>query len=246
MAFSWTADRIRWYLDASRCGDFHQKLADVIEPHLLPGDRLCDLGCGLGQLDLRLAPMVSHITCVDIDESVLVHLERQARETGAANLAARCCDVAELDGRFDVVLMTFFGHPPRLMFDCMRRASRKLIRVVHAHAGGAGRKRETVRDIAAALEEAGCVYQLTEGRFEFGQPLRSLEEARAFVLCNSPGLLPRQVDGYLRQRLEETGRADFPLYLPGEKALGIFVIDVPDEAPANRQSATARRSAGGN
>lgn len=123
MAFEWSEKRIQWYLDASRYGDFHRRLADVIAPYLLPEDRLCDLGCGLGRLALQLAPRVGHITCVDINERVIESLGQEAARTAVPNLSTRCCDACAVEEAFDLVLMTFFGHPPQLMFDCMGLAT---------------------------------------------------------------------------------------------------------------------------
>jgi len=69
MLFGWDEQTIRWFLDASAYTDFHQTLARKITPYLDPGDTLCDLGCGLGRLDLELAPHVMCLTAVDIDET---------------------------------------------------------------------------------------------------------------------------------------------------------------------------------
>lgn len=231
MAFTWTEERIAWYLDAGRYGDYHQRLADKIAPYLRGGDSVCDLGCGLGLLDVRLAPLVAHIDCVDTDRAVLGHLRQKAAQLGIDNLSAVCADAETLGAGYDVALMVFFGHPPQLMFDCMRLASRLLIRVANLHPDGAAlqpsgqsRQRETAQDIALALDAAGCSYELRRETFEFGQPLRSVEDARAFVRCNSPDITHRALEVFLDESLLQTGRTDFPLYLPGKKELGIFII----------------------
>lgn len=109
MAFVWTEQRIDWYLSASRYGDFHRQLADRISPYLLPRDRLCDLGCGLGRLDLALAPAVGHITCVDTDAAVLSCLRRDATASGITNLSVLHGDVREVRTVFDVAIMAFLA-----------------------------------------------------------------------------------------------------------------------------------------
>lgn len=232
MAFVWTKQRIDWYLDASRYGGFHQRLADTIRPYLLPQDRLCDLGCGLGRLDLVLAPAVRHITCVDTDETVLASLRQEAKANGIANLSALCADVRDMRDVFDVAIMAFFGHPPGMMMDCLRLTSRALIRIANVHANGASlqpgghsKKRETARDIAALLDGAGRKYRLLLDTFEFGQPLRSQEDAADFLRCNTPAIPEEELRAFLAETLVATGRADFPFYLPGKKELGIFIID---------------------
>ena len=232
MAFIWTKQRIDWYLDASRYGDFHQRLADTIRPYLLPQDRLCDMGCGLGGLDLALTPMVNHITCVDTDEAVLANLRQNAAEAGIANLTTICGDARDIREVFDVVFMVFFGPPPQMMLDCLKLASRSLIRVANAKPEGAAlqpnghsKKRETVPDIAALLDRTGHTYRLLRSTFEFGQPLRSEADAAAFIRCNSPTIADGELQAFLADNLVSTGRCDFPFYLPGRKELGIFIIN---------------------
>ncbi len=232
MTFIWTEQRIAWYLAASRYGNFHRQLAAAIRPYLLATDRLCDLGCGLGRLDLELAPAVAHITCVDLDEAVLASLRQEAAMAGIGNLTFIRSDVRDIRGMFDVALMAFFGHPPQMMQDCLKLASRLLIRVANARSGGSplkpggySGKRETTEDIAALLDQAGRSYQLIRETFEFGQPLVSQAEAAAFLRYNSPAITEPELRAFLAESLVATGRADFPYYLPGSKELGIFIID---------------------
>ena len=231
MAFAWTKKRIEWYLDASRYGDFYGQLAKKITPCLFESDTVCDLGCGLGRLDLQLASVVSHITCVDIDATVLNMLEEDARMQGVGNLCVQCCDVQSMQKKFDVVLMTFFGYPPSLMLDCMTHAKRLTIRVVHAEANvstpGAKKwkkNRETISDIAAVLENEGYQYQLLRDSFEFGQPLHSESEGRDFIRCNNPEIPEDKLSVFLETNLVTTESTEFPLYLPAKKELGIFLI----------------------
>ena len=96
MAFTWTQERIRWYLDASERTDFHARLADYIRPYVRPEDHLCDLGCGLGRVSLALAKDVAKVTCVDTDPQVLTVVERDAARLGIENLVTCACGAAEL------------------------------------------------------------------------------------------------------------------------------------------------------
>lgn len=232
MAFEWTEKRMQWYLDASRYSNFHRRMADIVRPHLGTGDCLCDFGCGLGQLDLLLAPFVRHITCVDIDAAVLARLYRQAAAAGISNIKTLCANAQTTHGMFDVGIMAFFGQPPQLMFDCLRKTSRALIRVANARPGGTAlqpgkynKKRETVDDISAALCAAGHSYKLVVERAEFGQPLQTIEEARAFMRCNNPAMRAPELDAFLSKHLVEVQRDGFRYFLPGEKEFGVFIID---------------------
>lgn len=94
MAFTWTQERIRWYLDASERTDFHTRLADYIRPYVRPEDHMCDLGCGLGRVSLILAKEVARVTCVDTDPRVLAVVERDAARLGMGNLVTCACEAA--------------------------------------------------------------------------------------------------------------------------------------------------------
>lgn len=237
MAFIWTEQRIRWYLDASRHSQFHSQLANLMLPFLHPGDHICDLGCGLGQLDLILAKSVSHITCADINPTVLDHLKAQAQQEQLPNLTTCQQDAREINAPFDVALMAFFGYPPSLMFHAMALARRLFIRVASCQPQptlslleNAPNKRETVADISLILDKAGAPYQLLMAELEFGQPLASREEAAAFVQCNRPSLQVGSLQAYLDEALTATGQRDFPFYLPHKKKIGVFIIDTADKS----------------
>ena len=230
MAFLWSERRIRWYLDASGRSDFHRRLAQCLLPELRPTDRVCDLGCGLGRLDLELAPHVAEITCVDTDAAVLDRLAADAADRGIGNLKLLRCGAEQLRGEYDAVVMAFFGTPPALMLSALRHARRTLLRVMSlagesASGGGTGRRRETAADVARALEAAGWPYALRRCTLSFGQPLASVEDAAAFLRASLPEATGQQVRQLLREQLVPAGDRDFPWYLPKEKALGIFVVD---------------------
>lgn len=232
MAFTWSRDRIRWYLDASRHSDYHRRLAEQIRPFLRPEDQVCDLGCGLGQLDLELAPYVAGITCVDTDAAVLQQLAADAKARGFANLTVRQGEAGQLQGQFDVVLLVFFGTPASLMFSCLSHARRAMIRVVSAsdgvQAAGSvarmgGLRRESAEDVARELSQAGYFYQRKRCVLSFDQPLSSWQEAEAFVRASAPAATDQMVEAFLRRHLVPEQDSAFPWKLPKEKALEIFV-----------------------
>ena len=76
--------------------------------HLVPGQRLLDLGCGPGTITLDLAGRVAPGEVVGIDRSaeVVAEAEAAARARGAANVSFAVGDGYALDhpdGSFDVV-----------------------------------------------------------------------------------------------------------------------------------------------
>jgi SAM-dependent methyltransferase len=227
---TWDEKSSERFIEASVYTGFHKSLAQKIIPHLEPGDTLCDVGCGLGRLDFELAPHVSEIQAIDVSEYAIEALRQDAERARVKNLHARCGDADELVGMFDIILMSLYGKAdtPELLGHCRR----KLIRIV-----GAGKKsglyperyrreeKNAVPVIHEELTALGLKFCLELCAIEFGQPLRTLPDAAQFVLSNAPGAGQEEIDNFLNENLERTGRADFPFYLPYSKELGIFVID---------------------
>ena len=231
MRFLWNEQSIRWFLDASVCTGFHQQLAMRMAPYLEPNDTLCDVGCGLGRLDLALAPHVSELTAIDVDESVIAKLRQDVTAAGIQNLHARCADATELKDPFDVIVMSFFGGSGIGMDEYLRLCRRGFIRIVNAENKGnlyPGSHRRTVKETIASVRQElsgqDCRYELVADTIEFGQPLRSWRDAEQFVLCNAPEATDREVNDFLCENARHTGRDDFPIYLPNPKDIGIFVI----------------------
>ncbi|MEX1335044.1 MAG: methyltransferase domain-containing protein [Candidatus Limnocylindrales bacterium] len=85
-----------------------QNSAAYLLPHLAPGQRLLDVGCGPGTITLDLAARVSpaEVVALDREPAVLAEVERLAAERGAANVTTTSGDVYALafaDDSFDVV-----------------------------------------------------------------------------------------------------------------------------------------------
>ena len=74
------------------------------------------------------------------------------------------------------------------------------------------------------LEKEGVRYRLDEAVLEHGQPFADLAAAREFVGHYADDLPLDALDGFLREKLIETGDPRFPLYLPKRKPIGLFVI----------------------
>ncbi|MCL2679212.1 MAG: class I SAM-dependent methyltransferase [Dehalococcoidia bacterium] len=230
MNFLWSDQSIRWFLDASSYTGFHKELAGKIAPYLEPSDTLGDIGCGLGRIDLELAPHVTSLTAIDINEVVIAQLQYDANRLELHNLHARCADVTALADVFDVVIMSFFGKSvteSEYRQFCRRRA----IRIVNAENSGhlyPDNHRQTSKDTAPMvqyeLEKQGYRYQFLTHTIEFGQPLRSWQDAEQFVLYNAPKITAEESCTFLQENATQTGRSDFPIYIPNPKDIGIFVI----------------------
>ena len=227
----WDEQSSARFMDASVYTGFHKQLAQKIIPFLLPGDTLCDIGCGLGRLDFELAPHVSEILAVDISEYAISTLERDVAAAGLGNIRTHAGDAAEIGQSFDVILMSLFGLQDTS--GLLKRCRRRHIRIV-----GAGRKsglyperyRRELKDAVPIVQDEfnalGVGYELEMCSFEFGQPLRTLRDAEHFVLSNAPEADDSEIADFLDANMQHTGRDDFPFYLPYKKELGIFIVDM--------------------
>ena len=219
-----------WFIEASVYTGFHKSLAKKIIQYLKPEYSLCDIGCGLGRLDLELAPFVSDILAVDISADAVGRLRRDAVTLGASNIKTCCGDAADIQGSFDVILLSLYGQPDmkRLLEQCRQR----LIRIVSSgkRSGLYPEKyrreiKNAVPDVQNELDSLGIVYRLERCAFESGQPLRTMREAERFVLSNAPEAKQEAISEFLSMNIENTGREDFPFFLPYMKEFGIFIIE---------------------
>ena len=226
----WNEQVSRWFIEASEFTGFHKSMAKKIIPYLKSGYSMCDIGCGLGRLDLELAPYVSEILAVDISADAVKRLARDAGSMGVNNIKTRCGDAADILDSFDIILLSLYGQPDmrRLLSQCRH----KLIRIVSS-----GKKsglyperyrreiKNAVPDVQNELRALGIVYDLEYCAIESGQPMRSIQEAEEFILSNAPEASPEEISVFLSENIIKTGKDDFPLFLPYMKEFGIFVID---------------------
>ena len=79
------------------------------------------------------------------------------------------------------------------------------------------------------LTERGVPFEAETLEPEMGQPFRSMEEARQFFRLYSRDADKAAItDEFLRGRLAETGREDFPLYLPHKRQVGYLQFESKD------------------
>jgi ubiquinone/menaquinone biosynthesis C-methylase UbiE len=78
-----------------------------------PSDRAVDLGCGSGQLTLRLAPQVATVLAVDISQEMISLLEQNARRVEISNVRAIAMPLEHLSlesGSVDLVVSNYALH----------------------------------------------------------------------------------------------------------------------------------------
>jgi hypothetical protein len=136
----------------------------------------------------------------------------------------------EMDGAYDIILMSLFGRPDMLEF--LSHCRRGIVRIVSAGSKSGlypERYRREEKDLVPKVQDdlkaLGIDFRLTLCTYEFGQPLRTWRDAEMFVLNNAPDAAAEEISAFLNENITRTSRSDFPYYLPYQKELGIFVIE---------------------
>lgn len=231
MNIVWNERTARWFADASAYTGYHRRLAAVLLG-LLPGrGTLADMGCGTGLIDMELAGHYDRVTCVDVNAEALSFLHTAAAGRGIENIETRLCDAAEVTETFDDVIAVFHGSPEAFARRYIPLAKGGFAAVVHSSPEGRlgpenyrNRRDDTAKSTVELFTKLGIEYKRTDISIEYGQPLKSMEDARDFTRAYSDSPPESAVDEYLERNLVRTGERDFPLYLPNEKTFSIFSV----------------------
>ena len=228
----WTPRTIRWFETAATYTGYADKLADMIYARIRKKDSLCDIGCGTAMADFALQQRIGHITCVDRDARVIAHVAARIQQENILGMQAVAMEGAALQGAWDTVLCIFHGDMETVVDCYLPLATDTLIAVVHNRRVGnlapkeqGMKKCSSVEETARYLKRRGIQYDLYQDALEYGQPLKDWQEAEMFLRTYSKQDMPQEtLQKDLKERLQQTGRSDFPLYLPSLKEFGIFTI----------------------
>ncbi|MDR2088442.1 MAG: class I SAM-dependent methyltransferase [Clostridiales Family XIII bacterium] len=249
MDFIWNEKTIDWFKTASAYTGFHGRLASIVRPCVADCETLCDVGCGLGLLDLELAKDVKEILCVDRNEAAIGALNEFIRARGIRNVVARVADAGTLAGeRRDAVILSFFGSSLEDIARFSQFCGKRMILIVHEKASSARcvnavslrPKPFGAAEVSRFLTGRGLRFREMRAALEFGQPFRSLADARDFIRTYTASMsdaagagaaAQERLYGDMESRLVETGRADYPVYLPKQKRLAVFAVETSERTP---------------
>lgn len=235
--FQWNEEMVRFMRAASEYGDYHRLLARWLLPDLHPEDHICDAGCGLGYLSLALSPYVRRVTAADQSPEALAVLGENCAARGIENICIQPGDIfsAAPDTPYDAMVFSFFGRMEEIAAIARRQCRGTVFafkKNYTAHRFSA--QNHPVGDDSfpagkAWLTAHGVPFTQGELELEMGQPLRSMAEARRFFSLYSRDEKPDALaDDFLRERLVQTGREDFPLYLPHKRSIGCLKFSAED------------------
>lgn len=232
----WSPEKIAWYADACEYSgnNRNKRLAEEILDELPQYPHVCDIGCGIGAVSLELAERASKITAVDINGAAVEYLRTTALHRGFVNIEIFEGDFRELappSPKADCAVFCMIGGNGYIE-EAKLWSKGKIIVITNPtdrHSFSSQPKiyeKQSVEKLRAYLRE-GC-YSFTEKVVSTsnGQPFRSFEDAVGFISSYDSKRIRRDIIRTLYESLEETGRTDFPLYLPNNKDYLIFTVEL--------------------
>ena len=228
--YRWTPEMIRFMEDAAHKTEYYRRLAAHLAARLPNGASVCDVGCGLGHLAELLCRSFASVTAIDCSEPAVRAFRARLGDKPPDNLRIVCRDALQLpaSARFDVMVFCYFGSLP------------EILKIAAGHCTGAAvvirrdyaqhrfdldrhpRNRASAADTMEKLQAMGIACESERLSLEFGQPLRSEEDAVRFfrLYLRDP---ERNVDfPEIAPKLGRTGDPDFPYYYPQPKQVAVL------------------------
>jgi S-adenosylmethionine-dependent methyltransferase len=202
-----------------------------------PSSRALDIGCGTGNLGIRLARLGFHVTLLDPSQPMLDLVGRAAREAGVTETtdlqmgdAGQIADFFEAEAEsFDVILchnvLEFVDNPAALLLSAarlLRRSSGILSALVRNQPGEVLKAALINGDLAAAEHALGTEWADeslygSKVRLFTAKNLRAMLEDASFTVISERGV--RVVSDYLPAKISRTGEYEGILQL--ERKLGV-------------------------
>lgn len=230
--FYWTDKSIQWYQDAAGYTKHHEIVCKEIRDLFQPNDNVYDLGCGLGYLDLELAPYVKSITGFDRESKVIQEMKLKAEERGLENVSAEVKDWDELPQEScDIVLVCSAGSMKRNLADFMKVCRKRVIFLKRKGVmDGEGFITEHAEKSNADKDEQYLIeqkipYQSRCFMTEFGQPFRDYADAEIFFEHYHLNTKGKAKELYLRELLCPVEDETYVCFMPNKKMLQVFIIE---------------------
>ncbi len=229
----WNIDRLRWYLQAGEQSDYPSVFIEKIKPFLQPDDVLLDIGSGPGLFSRELFGHVKKVYNLEPAPLPRKYLEK---------VTGNCEKIEILSGSWpgefpegiiaDVTISAFSGSQVMGRKESLKKICEHTRRKVFliAPAGpkdfGSGLERATsplpYEETEAALKNLDLNYHLELISFDFGQPVKDMEEATSF-LSQQLRISPQMARNHARQIARPDGEG---LYLPNPRRSALIRIDL--------------------
>lgn len=229
--YSWTEQRINSYIDASNYTNFHHQLATYITPFLNQNDSVFDFGCGLGQLDIEIAPYVKQVKGFDASDIAIAAFQQNVEEKSITNIESVCQNTETVTEQCDVGIMSFFGMGWTEIERHFNLCSKSLITIFNWEnestlypSNHRQTRKLTGSSLVNLLEEQEIEFNHQIIELEFGQPFRNSNDAIKFVEDFAPKVSKEECEVFLEENLVVDNESEFHYYLPNKKKLGVFCL----------------------
>lgn len=229
--FDWNSDSVKWRQEANLYTGFYTKLSELIIPMLEKDDSVCDIGCGLGQVSAEIARHVHDVTAVDTSQIALDCVQKYISNMRQFNVFPRQGTWEEFEGRWDVLLLCYFGRLTENIVKFGTLYSRRLIAVVGDKSVGPfypSKFRDTCKQSVTQVDDflirKGYLFYMHRSSLEFGQPFDNMDEAIRFICHYAPRISKEEASTHLERTLVINHYGGAKLYLPHEKRFGIFSL----------------------
>lgn len=229
LSIRWNDLTIKAFKEASDYTNFHKNLSQHIKPLLVNCKTLCDIGCGLGLVDMYLKEYVDKITCIDIDENVIKYLEKEIKQKSIENIECYLKDYKTIEEVFDVILISFFDYEE---IDFFSKHCKKLIVIVNdrvsSHIPLSLQKEERLKkhsssNFESLLKESNFNYKFEKYDLEFGQTFKSKKEIEDYAKSYDEGNQYEEIYNHIITNIKNNEKVVY--YLPYRKNFSIFNID---------------------
>lgn len=234
--YEWTNDKIRWYHDACVYPDNNRDriITELILEHLKLEDSICDLGCGIGSLSMALSDKVNRVIAIDQNAAALNFLKKQITEKRKDNIEVINGDYRQLKPREEppkAAVLCMAGRLETHLPYALKWFSKKLFFITGNsayHSFKPGQRKasyEPTENVRTYIENYGLMYREQMISVRFGQPLKSKEEAMAFMRCYNRAGIIEDIKADLEKKLVRTQDKAFPWYYPCDKSYRVFIIE---------------------
>lgn len=235
--YIWSPDAIRFRVDAAEYTKYDEAIAARILPYLKADAHVCDAGCGLGYTSLALARHCARVTAVDTSAEALAVLRGNIKRTGMKNISVEESDLFLMrpKQKYDAMLFCFFGRLEETLRAAKTQCAgtvfmvKKNWRNHRFTPGQVPLKRFTFQQTLFELDALRIPCRAETFPIEMGQPFWSAEDAVLFFETyrqedDAEQVAPEKV----RSLLCANNSAEFPLFLPSKKVLGLVAVDTKD------------------
>lgn len=241
MSFTWSEEKIKWFTRALEISEYPWVFMPILETMIDTESTVLEIAAGVGPFSRMLAGKVRSVTALEPCSLALSDLRKTALEKGIHNICYVESSWEDWPGEVhDVIVASYAG-------SSVMGSRESLIRI-NALAGrgvvlitpvGRGKKNFGIDslyerldrepplrsrcplDTEAVLEALGIPFKSATYTYEFGQPLRSIDEGVELISGYhefTPGEM-EIVRGFVKERVVETGNG---CYFPSSRTSQVF------------------------